>query len=162
MNFLALTWGEITGIVGAVATIFTVFIVPFSKWLKKKKIEKENKKQEEEMERKKQEARDAKLEQLCEDVAKINVKVDSNSIMLQDYIADYDSFSTQNLKYMINDAYFGYNDIHEIPDDVLTNACECCEIYVNKKHKNHEIKPRCRLLWEEQERRAVTREEHHE
>lgn len=62
------------------------------------------------------------------------------------FLEDYDNFTTQNFKYMINDAYFGYTNIHEIPDDVLTNACECCEIYVNKKHKNHEIRPRCLLL----------------
>ena len=62
---------------------------------------------------------------------------------------------------MINDAYFGYTNIHEIPDDILTNACECCEIYVNKRHHNHEIKPRCKLMWEEQERRAVNREVRH-
>jgi hypothetical protein len=31
MNFLALNAGEITGIIGAIATVFTVFIVPFVK-----------------------------------------------------------------------------------------------------------------------------------
>lgn len=155
MNFLTMSVGEISGIVGIAATVFTVFLVPFIKWVKKKKQEKENA-------IKKQAERDSKLETLCEVVGKINKQVDKNSVMLQDYIDDYEEFAVQNLKYMINDAYFGYNDIHEIPDDVLTNACECCEIYVNKKHKNHEIKPRCRLLWEEEERRAISREVRHE
>lgn len=155
MNFLTLTWGEITSIVGAAATITTVFLVPFIKWFKKKKIEKEKAER-------KQEERDEKLDTLCNVVEEMHQKVTANGNTLQEYISDYDEFTTQNLKYMINDAYFGYNDIHEIPDDVLTNACECCDIYVNKKHKNHEIRPRCNLLWDEQERRAVTREEHHE
>lgn len=155
MNFLTLTWGEIASIVGAAATITTVFLVPTIKWLKKKKIEKDEA-------NRKQVERDTKLDTLCEVVGEMHQKVTANGNTLQEYIADYDEFTTQNLKYMINDAYFGYNDIHEIPDDVLTNACECCDIYVNKKHKNHEIRPRCKLLWDEQERRAVTREEHHE
>lgn len=155
MTILTMTVGEFSGIVGIAATLTTVFLVPFIKWVKKKKSEKEE-------EKKKQAARDSKLETLCEVVGVIRKQVDDNSVMLSNYIDDYDEFTTQNLKYMINDAYFGYNDIHEIPDDVLTNACECCEIYVNKKHKNHEIKPRCKLLWAEAERRAISREVKHE
>lgn len=151
MNFLSLTIGEISGVVGVASTVLTAFLVPFIKWLKKKRKERDE-------EVKKQVARDEKLDTLCEVVGVMNKQVNENSIMLQNYIEDYDEFSTQNLKYMINDAYFGYDSIHEIPDDVLTNACECCEIYVNKKHKNHEIRPRCRLLWEEEERRAISRE----
>ena len=155
MNFLTWSVGEISGVVGIAATLTTAFLVPFVKWWKKRKKEQDDKNA-------KQAARDAKLDTLCEVVGVIKHQVDKNCDILTNYINDYDEFTTQNLKYMINDAYFGYDDIHDIPDDVLTNACECCEIYVNKKHKNHEIKPRCRLLWEEQERRAISREVRHE
>jgi hypothetical protein len=43
----------------------------------------------------------------------------------------------------------------------LLNACECCDIYVYKRNKNHEIRPRCERLWAELENRAVNREGHH-
>ena len=47
--FLTLSAGEITGLIGAVTTIFTVFIVPIYRNIKKKK-----KMREEELERQKQ------------------------------------------------------------------------------------------------------------
>lgn len=153
--FLSLTTGEITGIIGAAATVLTVFIIPTLKSAKKRVI----KLQQENADKKQQQtALNLVIEQLGEikkENADLRTKLDS-------FFEDYDEFTIQNLKYMINDAFFGYDDIHDIPDEVLTNACECCEIYVNKRHKNHEIRPRCALLWEEQERRAVSREVHHE
>lgn len=155
MIFLALTAGEITGIIGACATVFTVLIVPTSKaikkYIKKKKDEKD-----------KQEARNKKLDLVYEKVVTMDENQANLNNQFNNFLIDYDEFTTQNLKYMINDAFFGYENVHEIPSDVLTNACECCEIYVNKKHKNHEIRPRCELLWREQERRATEREVTHE
>lgn len=159
--FLSLTTGEITGIIGAAATVLTVFIVPILKMVRKRIVEKQKEaqdRQQEKIERQQQQtALTLLIEQLTDmkkDNADLHTKIDN-------FLTDYDEFTTQNLKYMINDAYFSYNDIHEIPDDILTNACECCEIYVNKRHKNHEIRPRCTKLWEEQERRALLREVHH-
>jgi hypothetical protein len=75
-----------------------------------------------------------------------NKKIEEFNSKFNEFLEDYDDFTTQNLKYMINDAFFGYENVHEIPLDVLTNACECCNIYVYKKQKNHEIRPRCELL----------------
>lgn len=160
--FLSLTTGEITGIIGAAATVLTVFIIPMLKSAKKRVIklqqEDADKKQQQIERQQQQTALNLVIEQLGEikrENADLRTKLDS-------FFEDYDEFTIQNLKYMINDAFFGYDNIHDIPDEVLTNACECCEIYVNKRHKNHEIRPRCALLWEEQERRAVSREVHHE
>lgn len=147
--------GEWTGIIGAAATVLTVFIIPMLKSAKKRVI----KLQQEEVDKEQQQAAlNFVIEQLVE-IKKENADLCTK---LDSFFEDYDEFTIQNLKYMINDAFFGYNDIHDIPDEVLTNACECCDIYVNKRHKNHEIRPRCALLWEEQERRAVSREVHHE
>jgi hypothetical protein len=79
-------------------------------------------------------------------IVELNMKVEDNGSTLARFLIDYDDFTTQNLKYMINDAFFSYHSIKEIPEEILINACECCEIYVNKKQKNHEIRPKCLLL----------------
>ena len=155
MNFLTITVAEISGIIGIVATVTTVFLVPFLKWHKKRK------KQQEDDRLERQETL-LLLKDLKSKVLVIDKGVAENSATLEKFLLDYDDFTTQNLKFMINDAFFTYDTVFEIPDEVLINACECCEIYVNKKHKNHEIKPRCRLLWEELERRAVHREDSNE
>ena len=119
----------VIGIIGAAATVMTVFIVPFSKWIKKRRDEK-NKEKQQAFEREQQIVHS--LQEIKND--------------LSSFRADYDDFTTQNLKYMINDAFFGYDSIHEIPDDILINACECCDIYINKKKRNHEMKPRCEMI----------------
>lgn len=157
--FLTLSAGEITGLIGAITTIFTVFIVPIYRNIKKKK-----KMREEELERQKQ--RDIKIDALYDKVSSIDTKLESNSQQdqqiketLDSFKADYESFSTQNLKFMINDAYLSYASVHDIPEEILINACECCEIYVNKRHLNHEIHPRCEILWKERERRAISKKE---
>lgn len=153
-----MTVGEITGIIGACATVVTVFLVPIARAIKSHQKEKAKEKE-------KQRKRDEKLDAIYNKMSTIDSnQQELNNIKTQfdNFLVDYDEFTTQNLKYMINDAFFGYENIHEIPNDVLTNACECCEIYVNKRHKNHEIRPRCELLWREQERRSVEREGSHE
>ena len=119
----------VIGIIGAAATVMTVFIVPFSKWIKKRRNEK-NKEKQQALERE---------QQIVHSLQEIKNNLSS-------FRADYDDFTTQNLKYMINDAFFGYDSIHEIPDDILINACECCDIYINKKKRNHEMKPRCEMI----------------
>lgn len=153
--FLSLNAGELAGIIGAAATALTVFIIPTIKFFKKRALEAQQEKIERDNTRK-------AIQDIAEQISYMQEESDQLNEKFDVFLEDYDSFTTQNFKYMINDAYFGYTNIHEIPDDVLANACECCEIYVNKKHKNHEIRPRCFILWEEQERRAVTRGVHNE
>lgn len=152
MNFLAVNMAELSGILGIVATVTTVFLVPFIKWAKKRHKQIINDREE-----RKETVR--LLKKLKDQVGQIDDCVKNNSSTLKNFIADYDDFTTQNLKFMINDAFFTYHSVCEIPDEVLINACECCDIYVHKKQKNHEIKPRCRMLWEELERRSVERED---
>ena len=56
---------------------------------------------------------------------------------------------------MINDVYNGYGKAENIPYEMLLNASQCCEIYVEDKHLNHEIGARCKLINEELERRQM-------
>lgn len=152
MNFLTLDTGEVVGIIGAIATVFTVFIVPSLKWYKKQKQKRIENAQQMRDDRERQ-------QKMYEIVKELKTTVYENGKSLNEFRSDYDDFTVQNLKYMINDAFFSYHSVHEIPQEILVNACECCDIYVYKKNRNHEIKPRCKLLWEELERRSVISEE---
>lgn len=146
---------DIIGIIGAAATVMTVFVAPIYKWIRS-----QHKKYEEEQ--KKQQARDQRLAELYEKILNLEIQLQKNNERdekmqqkLDNFFEDNEDFVIQNLKYMINDAYLSYSTVQEIPDEKLINACECCEIYVNKKHLNHEIHPRCEVLWAERERRAL-------
>lgn len=159
---LALNATEAIALGGLLLSILSVVCIPIFKWIKKKI----NKIKEDREERKQDRLL---LQKLVATVSTIGTNLEtlsSNNLDLQEsfdeFLDDYGEFTIQNYKYMINDAFFGYDNIHEIPDEVLINACECCDIYVNKKHRNHEIKPRCKLLWDELERRSVYREVTHE
>lgn len=145
-----LTTSEIIGLVGAAATIATVFLAPFLKYLKKSHDQKV-------AERLEQKGQSESIKIMAEKLGQLIAKSEATNEKLEEFWKDYDVFTIQNYKYMINDAYFGYDDISDIPDEVLTNACECCDIYVNQKGRNHEIKPRCVRLWKEQEDRALLR-----
>lgn len=152
MSATILEW---VGIIGGILTILTSISVPTFKWYKKKRSDRIN--------------RENRIDENMNKISDLNIAVEkivahneSFDIKMQNFIDDYVETSTQNLKYMINDAYFCYESVDKIPDDILLNACECCEIYVNKRKKNHEIRPRCELLWAELEHRATMRREHHE
>ena len=157
--FLALSVGEIIGLTGAITTVFTAFIVPIYRYIKNKK-----KLIREELERQKQ--RDNKISELCDKISNIDDRLKENAkrdIQIKDTLNnfknDYKKFSVQNLKFMINDAYLSYPSVKDIPEEILINACECCEIYVNERHLNHEIHPRCEVLWKERERRVISKKE---
>lgn len=145
---MSLSVQEWIAVIGVTLSILTTIIVPLVKKYKKTQVQKNNKK--------------IQNQEILNEIPGLVTAVNTLKEQLDSFYQDYSEFSTQNLKYMINDAYFSYKDVHEIPDDILTNACECCEIYVIKRHKNHEIRPRCNKLWDEQERRALLREVHHE
>lgn len=162
MNFLSLNAGEITGIIGAIATVFTVFIVPFVKWYKKRKIKIQEERLEQERVKQQQVDMIESINALSDAVEQISQNVNENGQKLAAFTEDQEAFTIQNLKFMINNAYLGYHSEHEIPYEVLVNACECCEIYVHKKHQNHEIHPRCERLWGELERRVTNRGDHNE
>lgn len=71
----------------------------------------------------------------------------------------YDQLETQQLKYIINDAFFSCGGhVENIPYEVLVNAAECAEIYL-AKGLNHETGARCHLIFEELRRRATQTKE---
>lgn len=71
----------------------------------------------------------------------------------------YDQLETQQLKYIINDAFFSCGGhVENIPYEVLVNAAECAEIYL-AKGLNHETGARCHLIFEELRRRATQTQE---
>lgn len=59
----------------------------------------------------------------------------------------------QQLRYMINDSFLGYDSIDLVPDDLLLNAAECCKIYLDKGY-NHLTGTRCKIISEEINRRV--------
>lgn len=141
---LAVSVGEITSIIGIAVTILTALIIPWYKGIYNQL--------------KKQAENSRKLEKVLKRTEKIETNINEikkEQQKVNDFYEEYDEFFIQNLKYMINDSYVDYHSLAEIPDEKLANACECCEIYVNKKHLNHEIRPRCEQLWKERERRSV-------
>lgn len=144
---MSLSVQEWIAVIGVTLSILTTIIVPLVKKYKKTQVQKNNKK--------------IQNQEILNEIPGLVTAVNTLKEQLDSFYQDYSEFSTQNLKYMINDAYFCYQDITDIPDDILTNACECCEIYVNKRKKNHEIRPRCEKLWSELERRAVEKGGHH-
>lgn len=71
----------------------------------------------------------------------------------------YDQLETQQLKYIINDAFFSCGGhVENIPYEVLVNAAECAEIYL-AKGLNHETGARCHLIFQELQRRATQTKE---
>lgn len=97
-----------------------------------------------------------------------DIKEDQNIIKFNQQIQDqnlkalekrYDALETQQLKYIINDAFFSCGGhVENIPYEVLVNAAECAEIYL-AKGLNHETGARCHLIFEELQRRATHFEE---
>lgn len=152
---------EWIGLIGITISVITSITIPIKKIIKKKKEDKQKEEKDKKMQQDKLKNIDERLTSL--EASSQNTSKQTEDILrkLENFFDDYDEFSTQNLKYMINDAYFCYESIEDIPEDILLNACECCDIYVHKRNKNHEIRPRCEILWKELEDRAIQREGHH-
>lgn len=93
-----------------------------------------------------------------------DIKEDQNIIKYNQQVQDsrlkqlekrYDALETQQLKYIINDAFFSCNGhVEDMPYEVLVNAAECADIYI-KKGLNHETGARCKIIYAELERRAT-------
>lgn len=71
---------------------------------------------------------------------------------------EFEKYQILSIKYMINDAFFGYNSVHEIPYETLLIAMEGCDIYCGKGY-NHEIGARCEIIREEFSRRQKNKGE---
>lgn len=90
---------------------------------------------------------------------KIEERLDKNEKTLETIMNDMEKqneeiekYQILDIKYMINDTFLGYNNVHEVPYENLIVAIEGCDIYTSKGY-NHEIGARCKILCEEFERR---------
>lgn len=154
-----ITPGDFNAIVAAICAIITTILVPSFIFLRKGY--------------KKKKERHALVVQLPNTLAEIkegisDIKVDQNVIKYNQQLGDqrmaklekrYDALETQQLKYIINDAFFSCGgDLEKMPYEMLVNAAECAAIYLSKG-LNHETGARCRLIYKELERRAINIQE---
>lgn len=158
---LSLTGQEWIALLGVICTLLSVVVIPVFKVLKKKRDQymgslKKVQAMSEQANETSQTLKDIKndIKDIQKDMKDINNKVEE----MQEKTS---AFETQQLKYMINDAFYSFNGIEEIPDEVLINASQCCDIYVGKG-LNHETGARCKLIYAELERRQKKLAEHKE
>lgn len=144
-----MTVTEIVGIVSTGILFITSIVLPIFVYLKAKK--------------KAREQRDTVVDELPKTINEIHVaikdvKSEVKEIKKKQDLMDQhlDTFETQNLKYMINDAYFGYDCVEDIPYEILLSAAQNCDLYIGKK-LNHEIGARCNIIYHELERRQSER-----
>lgn len=150
---------DIQAIVAAVCAILTTILIPLSVRLVKS--------------RKKTQTRNEFIDELPSILSEIkegisDIKEDQNVIKYNQQIQEknmkslenrYDQLETQQLKYIINDAFFSCGGhVENIPYEVLVNAAECAEIYL-AKGLNHETGARCHLIFQELQRRATQTQE---
>lgn len=150
---------DIQAIVAAVCAILTTILIPLSVRLVKN--------------RKKTQKRNEFIDELPSILSDIkegisDIKEDQNVIKYNQQIQEknmkslenrYDQLETQQLKYIINDAFFSCGGhVENIPYEVLVNAAECAEIYL-AKGLNHETGARCHLIFQELQRRATQTQE---
>lgn len=147
----------ISSVVGIIATVSGLYL-KFSKRLQEK--------------RKKKRQREEKIDKIPETMERLERKLDENwhlqennrerieelSETFELFAARFDHLETTQLRYMINDAFLGYNNIHEVSDEQLLNAADCCDIYLSKG-LNHKTGAKCKLIAEEVEKRARLRAE---
>lgn len=150
---------DIQAIVAAVCAILTTILIPLSVRLVKN--------------RKKTQKRNEFIDELPSILSEIkegisDIKEDQNVIKYNQQIQEknmkslenrYNQLETQQLKYIINDAFFSCGGhVENIPYEVLVNAAECAEIYL-AKGLNHETGARCHLIFQELQRRATQTQE---
>ena len=138
----------ITGSLSILGVLSGVYL----KYSKKRKNQQDKKSKD----RKKFEDVCGKIDQLVNKVEELNESQKELKQQYAEFENKFDHLETQELRYMINDSFLGYGTIHEVPDDQLLNAADCCEIYLNKG-LNHATGARCKLIAEEVDRRARAR-----
>lgn len=138
----------ITGILGILGTCSGIYL-KYSKKIKEKQTKKSQ-------EKKKLSNVFDTVDKLVEKVDKIVESQEEIKEQYNSFAERFDSLETQELRYMINDSFLGYDSIHEVPDEQLLNAADCCEIYLGKG-LNHATGARCKLIAEEIEKRARIR-----
>ena len=156
---LTTTIGEWTALVGVALSLLTVIVFPVMKYLNKKRKEyNQTVNGLLDVTQGLNNASEA-VREMSKEVAEVKTSINDLSNDLQDLREKTSIFETQQLKYMINDALFGYDCIEDIPDEVLLNASQCCVIYIGKG-LNHETGAKCKLIYKELERRQAEKIRH--
>lgn len=150
---------DIQAIVGAICAVTTTILIPVIARLLKQR--RKNTKRNEIID-----AVPSALDDIKTGIS--DIKEDQNIIKFNQQMQEknmkslekrYDQLETQQLKYIINDAFFSCGGhVENIPYEVLVNAAECAEIYL-AKGLNHETGARCHLIFEELRRRATQTKE---
>jgi hypothetical protein len=105
------------------------------------------------------------LNKLAEDVEAIKESNISQSGEISRLSDNIDSLETQLLDFErqeivreVNNTFYSFSSLKDIPDDILEDTLDSCEIYIRNGH-NHNTKPKCELLAEEYNRRLAERQE---
>lgn len=152
MAILAISEQLVIAVLSAATAVLTSVLVPSYKAYKKKKKEYEQRAKTLEQIPQALSNIDKRLSTVEEGIDEINDKQNLLTQQQEESAEKFDSFETQQLKYIINDAFFGYSSVEEIPDEVLISASQCCDIYLGKG-LNHETGARCKIIYAELERR---------
>lgn len=86
-----------------------------------------------------------------EQIATLNKKVDNLDKQLTD-------FERQEIVREVNNTFYSFKTLEEIPDDILHDTLDSCAIYL-KNGYNHNTKPKCELLALEYNRRLAKKQE---
>lgn len=159
MTMILTTATDIQAIVGAICAVITTILIPVVAYFLKQK--RKNTKRNEIIDAVPNALDDIKtgISDIKEDqnVIKFNQQMQEKN--MKSLEKRYDQLETQQLKYIINDAFFSCGGhVENIPYEVLVNAAECAEIYL-AKGLNHETGARCHLIFQELQRRATQTKE---
>lgn len=86
-----------------------------------------------------------------EEIANLNNKVDNLDRQLSD-------FERQEIVREVNNTFYSFDKLENIPDDILKDTLDSCSIYINNGY-NHTTKPKCELLALEYNRRLTKKQE---
>lgn len=134
--------GTIISIILGVITIITGTAIPVYKIAKKKFL--------------KEKERIAIIDAIPQQLLEVTNQLENIENKVDTLYNKYDVLETQELKHIINDAVIGTGALEEVPDELLINASQSCEIYLGKG-LNHETGAKCKLIYEEIERRQRLR-----
>lgn len=150
LSEISLALGIIISVIG--------LIKPLCKWLHKK-IERSNQRADT------VDGLPEVLNKLAEDVEAIKESNISQSGEISRLSDSIDSLETQLLDFErqeivreVNNTFYSFNSLKDIPDDILEDTLDSCEIYIRNGY-NHNTRPKCELLAEEYNRRLAERQE---
>lgn len=154
--FLMTTWEIVASILASITTLLTVIFIPFCVKMKKRVKEAQKNRQTIEQIPTALASIDKKLTNLENNIEEL--KDEQNHIITQQEEQEkrFSQLETMQLKHMINDAFYGYGSVRDIPDEELISASQCADLYL-AKGLNHETGARCEIIYEELKRRQRER-----